>query len=180
MFCAVTFDIEKSHPDVLSSSPYPSAFTGEKPKGFYITRLGPLWDYPCSPLFRGRYFRVGDDGNCTLVNCNGILPPGSTVRVKYILTDPKTAGLVLESKWSNPIALITPVPNSIIDDGLKEHSAEMVVITVVTSWLMAALLLLLVGLLIVDRSGVIRRKNIPVMLKTYKNFFGQAISENHL
>ncbi|KAG9341443.1 hypothetical protein JZ751_019253 [Albula glossodonta] len=125
-------------PKILSASPYPDAFLGlgQAHKRYYITKLGVPRDFPCGDLPGIRYFRVGADGNCSSTNCNGILPAGSTVRVKYILIDPVTKEVVSETKWSFPIILIS----------------------LLLSCSMAVLVVLLAALLLLDCSESVRGK----------------------
>ncbi|KAG7483708.1 hypothetical protein MATL_G00041180 [Megalops atlanticus] len=146
------FDLDKVREgsQILSSSPYPDAFVSEVPKRYFITKLGVPRDFPCGQVPGVRYFKVGADGNCSTTNCNGILPAGTTVRVKYILIDPVTREVVSESKWSNPIALISPRAISSMDESMWKRSAAMVVITVILSCTLAVLLLLLAAVLLLD------------------------------
>ncbi|XP_066552359.1 uroplakin-3b-like [Amia ocellicauda] len=130
---------------ILSTSPYPSAFISEQNKSYYITRLGIQNRFPCAKLPGIRYFRVGDEGNCTTTNCNGVLPVGSTVRVKYLLVDPVSRRVSYESMWSQPISLITPKPSASIDEWIGKRSGGMVVVTAIASCLLALLLLLVIG-----------------------------------
>ncbi|KAJ8394734.1 hypothetical protein AAFF_G00043340 [Aldrovandia affinis] len=145
---------------ILSASPYPDAFMGRAHKRYYITKLGFPRDFPCGQLPGIRYFKVGADGNCTTTNCNGILPTGSSVRVRYILIDPVTKSVVSESKWSFPIILISPKTSSSIDVTTWKRSGAMVVITVVLSCSLAVLILLLVVMLLLDCSGSVRGRQV--------------------
>lgn len=143
---------------ILSASPYPDAFRGEGQKRYYITKLGVPRDFPCGNLPGIRYFKVGADGNCSTTNCNGILPAGYTVRVKYILIDPVTKMVASESKWSIPIILMTFRNSSSIDVSTWKRSGAMVVITVILSCSMAVLTLLLVAVLL-DCVGSVRGRH---------------------
>lgn len=75
-----TFDADKTNPDLLSLSPYPTAFTASTSKNYYLTKVGLLKDFLCSSVSGMTYFRVGSEGNCPTANCNGVLPDGSTVK----------------------------------------------------------------------------------------------------
>lgn len=75
------FDIDKLVAvQIVSASPYPIAFSSQTNRMYFVTKLGRPKDFPCGQLPGIKYFRVGAEGNCTNTNCNGILPPGSTVR----------------------------------------------------------------------------------------------------
>ncbi|XP_061106250.1 uroplakin-3b-like isoform X2 [Conger conger] len=138
---------------ILSASPYMDAFLGQGQKMYFITKLGVPRNFPCGDLPGIRYFKVGADGNCSTTNCNGILPAGSTVRVKYILIDPVTKKVVSESKWSFPIILLTSRASSSIDESMWKRSGAMVVITVILSCSLAVLALLLAIVLLLDCVG---------------------------
>ncbi|XP_035636015.1 uroplakin-3b-like [Oncorhynchus keta] len=151
------FDIDKLVAvQIVSASPYPIAFSSQTNRMYFVTKLGRPKDFPCGQLPGIKYFRVGAEGNCTNTNCNGILPPGSTVRVKYILIDPVSRGVVSESKWSYPIFLTSTRSWSSIDEWTGKRSGGMVVITVISSCLLAVLLLLLGAVLLLDGLGSFR------------------------
>ncbi|KAJ7986803.1 hypothetical protein DPEC_G00332170 [Dallia pectoralis] len=117
---------------------------------YYITKLGRPIDFSCDQLPAIRYFRVGAENNCTAINCNGILPSGSTVRVKYLLIDPVSRSVVSESQWSKSIVLTTTRSWSSIDESIENRSGGMVVITIISSCLLAVLLLLVGVVLLLD------------------------------
>ncbi|XP_010865778.1 uroplakin-3b [Esox lucius] len=141
---------------ILNASPYPTAFSSQTNKMYYVTKLGRPNDFPCGQLPGIRYFKVGAENNCTTNNCNGILPPGSTIRLKYLLIDPVTREVVSESKWSYPIVLTTMRSWSSIDESIGNRSGGMVVITVISTCLLAVLLLLVGVVLLLDCLGSFR------------------------
>ncbi|KAI7813539.1 uroplakin-3b [Triplophysa rosa] len=135
-----TFDADRTNSNILSLSPYPSAF-GPLAKNYFLTKVGLLSTFPCSASSDSLYFVVGADGNCTTVNCNGILPTGSVVRFKYVLVN--GSGIIInETNWSANITLFTPQNPASIYDGFIARSGAMVVITTILS-VAAGLLLLL-------------------------------------
>ncbi|XP_015222765.1 uroplakin-3b-like isoform X3 [Lepisosteus oculatus] len=157
------FDTDKVQPsfDIVSASPYPEAFQN---KNYYVTRLGVQNNFLCAELPGIRYFRVGAEGNCSTPTCNGILPAGSTARVKYLLIDPENRRVSYETKWSFPITLISLMPSSSIDDWTWKRSGGMVVITVITSCLLAILLLLVAALLLGGSSVFSKKQDITTDL----------------
>nr|XP_015222763.1 PREDICTED: uroplakin-3b-like protein isoform X2 [Lepisosteus oculatus] len=146
------FDADKGKSTILSESPYPTAFTGSPPKNYYLTKVGRQQVFPCQQSHGIVYFRVGDEGNCTSANCNGILPAGSTVRVKYVLVDPASRNVTTETYWSQNITLYSSTDPVVIFDGIRQRSAGMIVITSILSVLLFLLLLLLIaGLIYANR-----------------------------
>uniref|UniRef100_A0A8C1CN16 Uroplakin 3b n=3 Tax=Cyprinus carpio TaxID=7962 RepID=A0A8C1CN16_CYPCA len=137
-----TFDalVNSSTTNILSLSPYPTAFNPSS-NNFFLTRVGLLSDFPCNQYPNDRYFVVGADGICSGVNCNGVLPDGSTVCFKYLLIDANRT-LINSSNWSGNITLPKLLPLQTIYDGLSARSGAMVVITTILC-VAAALLLLL-------------------------------------
>ncbi|KAK6322486.1 hypothetical protein J4Q44_G00072780 [Coregonus suidteri] len=143
-----TYDADKTISNIDSLSPYPTAFSSNTSKKYFLTKLGLQKDYLC-PIVNGpNYFRVGSDGACSTTNCNGVLPVGSTARFKYVLINPATRTVVAESLWSNNIPLYSLKDPGSIDDGLAGRSAAMIVITSILCSFLALLLLLLLILLI--------------------------------
>ncbi|MBN3325997.1 RASL2 protein, partial [Atractosteus spatula] len=142
------FDADKEKSTILSESPYPTAFTGSPPKNYYLTKVGLQRGFPCQQSRGIVYFRVGDEGNCTSANCNGILPAGSTVRAKYVLVDPASRNVTTETYWSQNITLYSSTDPAVIFDGIRQRSAGMIVITSILSVLLFLLLLLLIAGLI--------------------------------
>ncbi|KAG5283950.1 hypothetical protein AALO_G00021330 [Alosa alosa] len=146
------FDADQTNPDLLSLSPYPTAFTANGSKNYFLTKVGLLKDFLCSSAFArdsgSTYFRVGSEGSCTTTNCNGVLPDGSTVNFKYLVLDPANKAVLSETKWSDDISLYTSQNPDAIDDSLPGRSAAMVVITAILSVAMFFLLVLLVTMLI--------------------------------
>ncbi|MFT7797058.1 uroplakin-3b-like isoform X1 [Arapaima gigas] len=141
------FNATETSPSILSLSPYPTAFAGSNSSNYYLTKVGPLSNFPCLAPPGITYFRSGAGGNCTTTNCNGALPTGSTVRFKYLLFN-SSQNLVMETRWSEAVTLNSLSDPATIDDGIKGHSAGMIVITTILSVLLALLLLLLIGFLI--------------------------------
>ncbi|CAB1316538.1 unnamed protein product [Coregonus sp. 'balchen'] len=126
------FDIDKLEPvQIVSASPYPMAFSSQTNRMYFVTKLGRPKDFPCGQL------------------------PG--IKVKYILIDPVSRGVVSESKWSYPISLTSMKSWSSIDEFIGKRSGGMVVITVISSCLLAVLLLLLGAVLLLDCLGSFRR-----------------------
>ncbi|KAI1903721.1 hypothetical protein AGOR_G00030140 [Albula goreensis] len=146
------FESEKTSGDILSRSPYPDAFLDDMSPNFFITKVGVQNSFLCADLPGLRYFRVGAEGRCYSTNCNGVLPTGTTVRVKYILVDPSTETIESDSRWSQPITLLTPKSSSSIVESSWKRSGSMVVITVLLSCCMAVLVVLLAALLLLDWS----------------------------
>ncbi|XP_036381646.1 uroplakin-3b-like protein 1 [Megalops cyprinoides] len=144
------FDSEKTSADILSRSPYPDAFQDNMSPNYFITRVGVQSSFPCGELPGIRYFQVGSEGMCDTANCNGALPAGETIRVKYILVDPTSERIESETRWSQPITLLTTRAISSIDESTWKRSAAMVVVTVVPSCTLAVLLLLLAVALVQD------------------------------
>ncbi|XP_018597364.1 uroplakin-3b-like isoform X2 [Scleropages formosus] len=140
------FDADKTKASILSLSPYPTAFTGSNPKNYYLTKVGPLSNYPCVVPPGVMFFRAGADGNCSTPNCNGALPTGSTVRFKYLLFNSATQALLMETNWSGEVILYSLSNPATIDDSMKRRSGGMIVITSILSVFLALLLLLLIGL----------------------------------
>ncbi|KAK7165326.1 hypothetical protein R3I94_003631 [Phoxinus phoxinus] len=149
-----TFDsqLTTSAPDVLNKSPYPKAF---EPLlwDFFVTKVGPLADFPCSQSSNNVYFRVGAEGKCSGANCNGILPVGSNVSFKYLLINADNLIIVNASDWSKSIHLKTNQNPQSINDGLSARSAAMIVITSILSVAAALLLLLFFIMLCVAYCG---------------------------
>ncbi|XP_031428656.1 uroplakin-3b [Clupea harengus] len=143
-----TFDADKTNPDLLSLSPYPTAFTASTSKNYYLTKVGLLKDFLCSSVSGMTYFRVGSEGNCPTANCNGVLPDGSTVNFKYLLLDPTNKTILSETKWSEDISLYALQNPDAIDDSLPGRSAAMVVITAILCVAVFLLILLLLSMLI--------------------------------
>ncbi|KAJ8343025.1 hypothetical protein SKAU_G00329530 [Synaphobranchus kaupii] len=138
------FESEKTSSDILSKSPYPDAFLDGASPNFFITRVGVLSSFLCAELPGIRYFQVGAEGKCDTANCNGVLPTGATVRVKYVLVDPANKRIESDTRWSQSISLLTPRAGSSIDVSTWKRSGAMVVITVVLSCSLAVLTLLLI------------------------------------
>ncbi|XP_056602742.1 uroplakin-3b [Triplophysa dalaica] len=138
-----TFDIDRTNIGILSLSPYPSAF-GPQLKNYFLTKVGPLSDFPCDKSSDSLYFVVGSAGNCTTVNCNGMLPNGSVVSFKYVLV--KGSSIIKETNWSANITLITPQNPASIYDGFIARSGAMVVITTILSVALALLLIFFIVL----------------------------------
>ncbi|KAG1957438.1 uroplakin-3b [Pimephales promelas] len=138
-----TFDaqLQNSPSDILSVSPYPTAFD-QSSKNFFVTRVGRLEIFPCDGSSNDLYFQVGKEGKCTTPNCNGILPDGSKVSFKYLLIDVNQNTVVRSSDWSDSIPLMTNKNPQSINEGLSARSGAMVVITTILC-VAAALLLLL-------------------------------------
>uniref|UniRef100_W5M2Q0 Uroplakin 3b n=1 Tax=Lepisosteus oculatus TaxID=7918 RepID=W5M2Q0_LEPOC len=152
---------DKGKSTILSESPYPTAFTGSPPKNYYLTKVGRQQVFPCQQSHGIVYFRVGDEGNCTSANCNGILPAGSTVRVKYVLVDPASRNVTTETYWSQNITLYSSTDPVVIFDGIRQRSAGMIVITSILSVLLFLLLLLLIAGLIYAKTKSTCKKDIP-------------------
>ncbi|KAJ8394736.1 hypothetical protein AAFF_G00043360 [Aldrovandia affinis] len=148
-----TFEEEETSDDILSKSPYPYAFQDSTSPNFFITKVGLQNTFPCIELPGIRYFQVGADGRCDTTNCNGVLPTGATVRVKYILVDPNKQRIESGTRWSEPITLLTPSASSSIDVSTWKRSGAMVVITVILSCSMAVLILMLVLVLMQNCSS---------------------------
>ncbi|XP_043094336.1 uroplakin-3b [Puntigrus tetrazona] len=146
---------------ILSLSPYPSAFLPSS-YNFFVTRVGYLADFPCSQYPGSSYFVVGADGLCSTVNCNGVLPSGSTVCFKYLLID-ANGTLVNSSYWSGNTTLIQLQPLSNIYDGLSARSGAMVVITTLLCVAAALLLLLFLCMLCVTCCTKKDGKQVSVM-----------------
>ncbi|XP_024287663.1 uroplakin-3b-like protein 1 isoform X1 [Oncorhynchus tshawytscha] len=141
------FDADKNRSNIDTLSPYPTAFSSNTSKKYFLTKLGLQKDYPC-PIAAGTdYFRVGSDGSCSTPNCNGILPVGSTARFRYVLINPENKTVVAESLWSNNITLYTLKDLESIDNGFAGRSASMIVITSILCSFLALLLLLLLIML---------------------------------
>ncbi|XP_056108838.1 uroplakin-3b [Rhinichthys klamathensis goyatoka] len=141
-----TFDTQfaTSPSDILSMSPYPTAFGQSTSKNFFVTRVGAA-HFPCEdpPNVNDVYFLVGNEGKCSEPNCNGILPDGSNVSFKYLLIDVNNQNAVVKSSnWSESFPLKTIQNPQSINDGLSARSGAMVVITTILC-VAAALLLLL-------------------------------------
>ncbi|XP_061106211.1 uroplakin-3b-like isoform X2 [Conger conger] len=148
------FEGQKTSSGILSASPYPDAFLDGTSPNFFITRLGVQSSFLCAELPGIRYFRVGSEGRCDTTNCNGVLPTGATIRVKYILVDPANKTIESGTRWSQPITLLTPRASSSIDDSTLRRSGAMVVITVILSCSLAVLTLLLVVTLLQGGFGL--------------------------
>ncbi|XP_076867215.1 uroplakin-3b [Brachyhypopomus gauderio] len=144
-----TFDADKSNPGFLTLSPYPSAFVNSTSKSYFLTYVSTLGAVPC-PSTTNNYFVVGADGQCSAVNCNGVLPVGSNTRYKYLLVDSSTKTLLAETKWSDNITLYTPKDPGSLGGSYVGRSAAMIVITAILSAAAGLLLLcLLIGCLLV-------------------------------
>ncbi|XP_028662966.1 uroplakin-3b-like [Erpetoichthys calabaricus] len=108
---------------------------------FYV---GSQSAYACNQTNNGqRVVRVGQNVDCVSNTCNGPLPMGSTVNVKYFVVNPITNNVVSETPWSTNINLLSPTDPATIDTWFGKRSAGMVVITAILSTLTAILLLLL-------------------------------------
>ncbi|XP_072550049.1 uroplakin-3b [Salminus brasiliensis] len=140
------FDANKNRPDFLSLSPYPSAFTGNSPGNYFLTKVGVQNDFPCPPS-ASNYFRVGADGACSTTNCNGVLPEGSSPSFKYLLIEPVKKTLLGETQWSDNIPLRILKDPGTLGDGFAGRSGAMVVITTILCVAMALLLLFLIVVL---------------------------------
>uniref|UniRef100_A0A4W5NU87 Uroplakin 3b n=1 Tax=Hucho hucho TaxID=62062 RepID=A0A4W5NU87_9TELE len=142
------FDADKNKTYIDTLSPYPTAFSSNTSKKYFLTKLGLQKDYPCPVVAGTDYFRVGSDGSCSTPNCNGILPVGSTARFRYVLINPANKTVVAESLWSNNITLYPLKDPESIDNGFAGRSASMIVITSILCSFLALLLLLLLIMLI--------------------------------
>ncbi|XP_045549488.1 uroplakin-3b-like protein 1 isoform X1 [Salmo salar] len=142
------YDADNKMPYIDTRSPYPTAFSSNTSKKYFLTKLGLQKAYPCPIVAGTGYFRVGSDGNCSTPNCNGILPVGSTARFKYVLINPANKTVVAESLWSNNITLYSLKDPEKIDNGFAGRSAAMIVITAILCSFLALLLLLLLIMLI--------------------------------
>lgn len=91
------YDADKNRPFIDTLSPYPTAFSSNTSKKYFLTKLGFQKDYPCPIVAGTDYFRVGSDGSCSTPNCNGILPVGSTARSEPLLHH---NALTLDLSWS--------------------------------------------------------------------------------
>ncbi|XP_026109405.1 uncharacterized protein LOC113081540 [Carassius auratus] len=132
--------VNSSTPNILGLSPYPTAFNPSS-KNFFLTRVGLLSDFPCSQSSNDRYFVVGADGQCSGINCNGVLPDGLPVCFKYLLIN-TNGNLVNSSNWSVNITLPKLLNHQTINDGLSARSGAMVVITAILCAAAGLLLLL--------------------------------------
>ncbi|XP_038844388.1 uroplakin-3b [Salvelinus namaycush] len=141
------YDADKNMAYIDTLSPYPTAFSSNTSKKYFLTKLGLQKDYPCPIVAGTDYFRVGSDGSCSTPNCNGILPVGSTARFKYVLINPANKTVVAESLWSNNITLYALKDPERIDNGFAGRSASMIVITSILCSFLALLLLLLLIML---------------------------------
>ncbi|XP_071184109.1 uroplakin-3b-like isoform X1 [Salvelinus alpinus] len=141
------YEADKNMAYIDTLSPYPTAFSSNTSKKYFLTKLGLQKDYPCPIVAGTDYFRVGSDGSCSTPNCNGILPVGSTARFKYVLINPANKTVVAESLWSNNITLYPLKDPERIDNGFAGRSASMIVITSILSSFLALLLLLLLIML---------------------------------
>ncbi|XP_039612555.1 uroplakin-3b-like isoform X2 [Polypterus senegalus] len=100
--------------------------------------------YACPQTNNGqRVVKVGHNVDCVSNTCNGPLPIGSTVNVKYFVVNPIINNVVSETPWSSNINLLSPKDPATIDTWFGKRSAGMVVITAILSTLTAILLLLL-------------------------------------
>ncbi|KTG02204.1 hypothetical protein cypCar_00016580 [Cyprinus carpio] len=132
--------VNSSTPNILSLSPYPTAFNSSS-NNFFLTRVGLLSDFPCNQSSNDQYFVVGADGKCSGINCNGELPDGFSVCFKYLLIYTNET-LVNSSNWSVNIDLPKLLNLHNINDGLSARSGAMVVITSILCAAVALLLLL--------------------------------------
>ncbi|XP_062341523.1 uroplakin-3b [Osmerus eperlanus] len=139
------FDADKTNPDIVSLSPYPTAFSS---KNYFLTLVGVKMDFPCPPTSATGYFRVGAEGSCSTTNCNGELPVGSTARFKYLLINPSNGTVLAETQWSDDIPLYYMKDPSTINDSLVGRWASMIVIISILCVAVALLLLLLLAMLI--------------------------------
>ncbi|XP_067296041.1 uroplakin-3b [Pseudorasbora parva] len=145
-----------SAPYILNLSPYPKAF--DPPSwNFFVTRVGPLANFPCNQASNDVYFKVGTDGKCSGTNCNGILPDGSPISFKYLQIDVSRI-IVNSSSWSACIPLAKSQNLQTIDDGLSARSGAMVVIISILCAAVALLLLIFFIMLCVAYCG--RKKDI--------------------
>ncbi|XP_051961105.1 uroplakin-3b-like [Xyrauchen texanus] len=135
------FELDSAKPDILSLSPYPSAFIDQLSKNYFLTKVGFLKDFPCSGLSDTLYFVVGADGNCTTTNCNGVLPVGSTVRFKYVLVDGNSKIIISQTDWSDEIPLYKSKDPQSINDGPNRRSPTMIVIIAILCAAVGLLLL---------------------------------------
>ncbi|KAA0716409.1 hypothetical protein E1301_Tti009356 [Triplophysa tibetana] len=140
---ANSFDGDSTNNNILTLSPYPSAF-GPQSKNYFLTKVGPQSDFPCDKSSDSLYFVVGSDGNCTTTNCNGILPTGSVVSFKYVLV--QTSRITKVTNWSANITLFTPQKPASIYDGFVARSGAMVVITTILSVALGLLLIFFIVL----------------------------------
>ncbi|XP_061106248.1 uncharacterized protein LOC133133950 isoform X2 [Conger conger] len=140
------FDKDKTSSNILSLSPYPIAFSNQRSKNYFLTKVGPLENFKCKNVSATKDFRVGSDGNCSDPNCNGVLPTGSNVSFKYIVVKDSLPNVTIlqESGWSNPISLVSPKSFVSINDDLAERSPSMIAITVILSIILFLLLLMLI------------------------------------
>lgn len=151
-----------SSPISLSVSPYPTAFLPSSAQ-FFLTRVGPLANFPCNTIPTFPYFTVGADGICTGINCNGVLPVGSIVSFRYLLIDPSNYTVVNMTNWGGPFNLTTLLSYQTINDGLSARSGAMVVITTLLCVAVALLLLVFFIMLCVSCCGKKDGKTVTVM-----------------
>lgn len=142
------FDADKSASNIISLSPYPTAFSTITSKNYFLTKVGLYSDFPCSPITGPSYFVVGSDGNCSTKNCNGVLPVGSTVRFKYLLLSPINETVLAESQWSNNVTLYSVNNTGALNVTFAGRSPPMVVITTLVCVATGLLLLLLLAAII--------------------------------
>lgn len=75
-----TFDIDKTNPNLISLTSYPTTFNSDQ-KNYFVTQVGVQNNLHCTNSgIPPTYFQVGASGACTGANCNGLLPSGQTMR----------------------------------------------------------------------------------------------------
>ncbi|XP_051981335.1 uroplakin-3b-like [Xyrauchen texanus] len=136
-----TFETESVNANILSLSPYPSAFIEPLSKNYFLTKVGLQKGFPCIAASDALYFIVGADGKCSTPNCNGVLPVGSTFRFKYLLVNGTSKTILNQTDWSDNINLYTPKNPESIYDGFSRRSGAMIVITSILCVAVALLLL---------------------------------------
>ncbi|XP_048872806.1 uroplakin-3b [Brienomyrus brachyistius] len=159
------FNSDETNPKILQLSPYPTAFAASSSKNYFLTRVGQLSSFPCMASSTITYVRVGSDGNCNGINCNGALPAGSTVRFKYILVNTTNNQILMDTSWSGAVTLNSVINPATINNGLKRRSAGMIIITAILCVLFFVLLLLLILALICGRrfSTFTEREPLPAL-----------------
>ncbi|KAM9440455.1 uroplakin-3b [Clarias gariepinus] len=142
-----TFDIDKTNPNLISLTSYPTTFNSDQ-KNYFVTQVGSQNNLHCTNSgIPPTYFQVGASGACTVANCNGLLPSGQTMSFKYFLANSSNS-LIAESNWSNNITLNTLKGPASLGSGYAGRSAAMVVITSILCVAAALLLFLLLAFLI--------------------------------
>ncbi|XP_069471056.1 uroplakin-3b [Ambystoma mexicanum] len=132
--------------------------------GYYMTLAMTGNQFRCPPEDgKVAVLRVGTNTSCvddpTIQDCNGPLPPSSSVRVRFVRRDVNN-NTTARTRWSDVINLKKMKPSSGIDTWPGRRSGGMIVITTILSVFLAILLACLMAAFAFGCKDICWRKEI--------------------